>query len=179
MTLSPREAIAKFQDLFNEHYYRFIFASRFFCNPFLSLLHQPRHESPQQLDRHQAAVLLHPRSVASDMSQSICSENQAVLMCRFPPLQAMDELDNSCAFSKRLYVPPTYAELRKIINIAQVPVFAICQSFVLIWQHFPSPSTIDPTRAPHVAMRRLTPVRGASKCSHSMPTTRCFPVAAV
>ena len=34
-------------------------------------------------------------------------------------LQAMDELDNSCAFSKRLYVPPTYAELRKIINIAQ------------------------------------------------------------
>jgi hypothetical protein len=35
-------------------------------------------------------------------------------------IQAMDELDNSCAFSKRLYVPPTYAELRKIINIAQV-----------------------------------------------------------
>ena len=34
-------------------------------------------------------------------------------------IQAMDELDNSCAFSKRLYVPPTYAELRKIINIAQ------------------------------------------------------------
>ena len=32
----------------------------------------------------------------------------------------MDELENSCAFSKRLYVPPTYAELRKIVNIAQV-----------------------------------------------------------
>lgn len=42
-----------------------------------------------------------------------------LLMRHALPLQAMDELDNSCAFSKRLYVPPTYAELRKIINIAQ------------------------------------------------------------
>jgi hypothetical protein len=27
MTLSPREAIAKFQDLFNEHYYRCVLTS--------------------------------------------------------------------------------------------------------------------------------------------------------
>ena len=122
MTLSPREAIAKFQDLFNEHYYRCIFTALFACSPpshvrFTPLPPQPKHEPAKPFARHHAPIFLHPRSIAGDCIRFSVFKYPLFMRC---VLQAMDELDNSCAFSKRLYVPPTYAELRKIINIAQV-----------------------------------------------------------
>jgi hypothetical protein len=75
----------------------------------------------------------------------------------------MDELDNSCAFSKRLYVPPTYAELRKIINIAQAeaPAYFRPASLTAFSWHrtFPPPpplltSAFEPSRSDIFISRR-------------------------
>jgi hypothetical protein len=85
---------------------------------------QPQDKSSQQLAWYQAALFLHPGSAAGESQQLAASRHQPLKtylqQAIYHVIQAMDELDNSCAFSKRLYVPPTYAELRKIINIAQV-----------------------------------------------------------
>jgi hypothetical protein len=61
----------------------------------------------------------HPFFCTLDLLQVIAHASYFSIIKFSCIAQAMDELENSCAFSKRLYVPPTYAELRKIVNIAQ------------------------------------------------------------
>jgi hypothetical protein len=128
MTLSPREAIAKFQDLFNEHYYRCVCSAR--SHPSDT---QSRWFSPRTSRLSSLLGIKQPFFCTLDLLQASASDSllPTINTWQSPSktylqhaihhvIQAMDELDNSCAFSKRLYVPPTYAELRKIINIAQV-----------------------------------------------------------